>query len=77
MKTIYSKKYSLHNSLTELSGGKLVKPFETSERVKFILNEISNRKLGPILEATEEDFNSPKKKRRGAGKKKKKESKIK
>ena len=56
MKTIYSKKYSLHNSLTELSGGKLVKPFETSERVKFILNEISNRKLGPILEAKDQDL---------------------
>ena len=56
MKTIYSKKYSLHNSFTELSGGKLVKPFETSERVKFILNEISNRKLGPILEAKDQDL---------------------
>ena len=56
MKTIYSKKYSLHNSLTELSGGKLVKPFETSARVKFILNEISNRKLGPIIDAKDQDL---------------------
>ena len=57
MKTIYSKKHILRNSLTELSGGELVKPFESPDRIKFILNEISKRKLGSILEPTNQDLN--------------------
>jgi len=57
MKTIYSSKHILRNSLTELSGGKLVKPFESPERMKFILNEILVRKLGPVLEPTNQDLN--------------------
>ena len=49
MKTIYSKNHILHSPLTELAGGKLIKPFECPERMDIILNEISNRKLGPVL----------------------------
>ncbi len=56
MKTIYSKKHNLHNSLTELSGGKLVKPFESPERIEFILKEIKTRQLGPIIEPTPQDL---------------------
>ena len=56
MKTIYSKKHHLRNSLTELSGGQLVKPFESPERVEFILNEIIKRKLGPVFEPTIQDL---------------------
>ncbi len=56
MKTIYSKQHILHNSLTELSGGELVKPFESPDRVDIILNEISNRQLGPILQPTVQDL---------------------
>ena len=56
MKTIYSAKHILHNSLTEISGGELVKPFECPERVDYILAEISRRKLGSILEPTNQDL---------------------
>ena len=56
MKTIYSKKHHLRNSLTELSGGQLVKPFESPERIEFILNEISQRKLGSIFEPTNQNL---------------------
>ena len=56
MKTVYSKKHALRNSLTELSGGELVKPFDSPERIKFILDEISKRKLGPIFDATNQDL---------------------
>ena len=56
MKTVYSKKHALRNSLTELSGGELVKPFDSPERIKFILDEISKRKLGPIFEVTNQDL---------------------
>ncbi len=50
MKTVYSKKHTLRNSITELSGGELVRPFECPERIEYILAEISKRKLGPIIE---------------------------
>lgn len=50
MKTIYSKNHILRNSKTELYGGELVKPFERPERMEYILNEILERKLGPILD---------------------------
>ena len=56
MKTIYSKKHVLHNSLTELSGGQLVKPYENFERINFILNEILKRKLGPVFEPSTQDL---------------------
>ncbi len=56
MKTIYSKKHILHNTLTELSGGELVKPFESPDRVKIILNEVYNRKLGPVFQPTKQDL---------------------
>ncbi len=56
MRTIYSKKHILHNSLTELSGGKLIKPLESPDRIKIILKEISNRKLGPISEPTKQNL---------------------
>tara|TARA_Y100001970_G_scaffold242889_2_gene307699 strand:+ start:3228 stop:4262 length:1035 start_codon:yes stop_codon:yes gene_type:complete len=56
MKTVYSKKHILRNSLTELSGGEFVKPFEDPKRIQFILNEISNRKLGPIFEVINQDL---------------------
>ena len=56
MKTIFSKKHILHNSLTELSGGELVKPFENPKRIEYILKEISKRKLGPILESTNQNL---------------------
>jgi len=56
MKTIYSKKHYLRNSLTELSGGQLVKPFESPERIEFILNEILQRKLGSVYEATNQNL---------------------
>ena len=56
MITIYSKKHKLHNSLTELVGGELVKPFECPERIEYILTEIINRKLGSILEPTNQDL---------------------
>jgi len=56
MKTVYSKKHAQRNSLTELSGGELVKPFDSPERIKFILDEISKRKLGPIFEVTNQDL---------------------
>ena len=49
MKTIYSKKHILRNSSTELAGGELIKPYESPERMDFILNEISNSELGPVL----------------------------
>jgi len=57
MKTIYSKRHAAHNSLTELSGGQLVKPFESPERMDHILIEISRRKLGSILNPTNQDLN--------------------
>ena len=50
MKTIYSKNHILRNSKTELYGGELVKPFERPERMEFIINEIKERNLGPIIE---------------------------
>jgi len=50
MKTVYSKNHILRNSKTELYGGELVKPFERPERMEFIINEIKNRSLGPILD---------------------------
>jgi len=52
MKTIYSKKHILRNASTELAGGELIKPYESPERMDFILNEISNRKIGPVLDPT-------------------------
>ena len=57
MKTIYSKNHIFRNSQTELSGGELVRPFESPERVEYILNEISKRKLGPIIEPNIKDLN--------------------
>lgn len=56
MKTVYSKKHILRNSLTELSGGELVKPFECPERMEYILAEISRRKLGSILEPSNQNL---------------------
>ena len=56
MKTVYSKKHYLRNSLTELSGGQLVKPFESPERIEFILNEILQRKLGSVYEPTNQNL---------------------
>jgi len=50
MKTVYSKNHILRNSKTELYGGELVKPFERPERMEFIINEIKDRHLGPILD---------------------------
>ena len=50
MKTIYSKNHILRNSKTELYGGELVKPFERPERMEFIINEIIERNLVPIIE---------------------------
>jgi len=50
MKTIYSKNHILRDSKTELYGGELVKPFERPERMEFIINEIKDRSLGPILD---------------------------
>jgi len=50
MKTVYSKNHILRDSKTELYGGELVKPFERPERMEFIINEIKDRSLGPILD---------------------------
>ena len=50
MKTIFSKKHILHNSLTELSGGQLIRPYENIQRMEYILNEILKQKLGPVPE---------------------------
>ncbi len=56
MRTIYSKNHILRNSLTELSGGKLIKPYESPDRMKIILKEISNRNLGPISGPTKQNL---------------------
>tara|TARA_B100000579_G_scaffold404574_1_gene389501 strand:- start:856 stop:1881 length:1026 start_codon:yes stop_codon:yes gene_type:complete len=56
MKTIYSKKHVLHNPSTELSGGKLVRPFESPERIEIILKEILKRRLGPVFEPVKQNL---------------------
>ena len=58
MKTVYSKHHILRNSKTELYGGELVKPFERPERMEFIINEIKDRNLGPILDPVDVNTNT-------------------
>ena len=58
MKTVYSKNHILRNSKTELYGGELVKPFERPERMEFIINEIKDRNLGPILDPVDVNTNT-------------------
>ena len=57
MKTVYSTNHIFRNSKTELYGGELVKPFERPERMEFIINEIKDRDLGPILDPVDVNIN--------------------
>jgi acetoin utilization deacetylase AcuC-like enzyme len=48
MRTIHSDKHLLRNAKTELSGGRLVPPFEKPERVAHILARLAETGLGPV-----------------------------
>ncbi len=48
MRTIHSEKHRLRAPQTELSGGRLVRPFECPERVEHILASIAQTGLGPV-----------------------------
>ncbi len=49
MQGIYSSKHKLRNSKSELCGGEFVTPFETPQRVEYVLKEFNNRNIGKVV----------------------------
>lgn len=58
MLTIFSEDHKLRNSQTELYGGELVAPFESADRMDYILGELNKRKLGEIIPPERYDLSS-------------------
>jgi acetoin utilization deacetylase AcuC-like enzyme len=54
MITIHSEDYVYRNAKTELYGGELVAPFESAQRVRFVLERVRSADLGKVLPP--EDF---------------------
>jgi len=50
MKTIYTAAHKLRNPKTELDGGQLIPPWETSERAEIVRRRVETVKLGQLLE---------------------------
>ena len=50
MQTVYTDKHKLRDARTELYGGKLVPPFECPVRAEYILNALTTRKLGEVIQ---------------------------
>jgi acetoin utilization deacetylase AcuC-like enzyme len=51
--TVFSPVHALRNPRTELSGGELVRPFESAARAQFVLQRIRDQKLGDVVEPEE------------------------
>ena len=49
MKTVYSSEHILRNAKTELTGGKLVTPYECPQCADYILSAIKDAQLGEII----------------------------
>jgi len=50
MKTIYTAAHKLRNPKTELDGGQLIPPWETSERAEIVRKRVEQVQLGELLE---------------------------
>ena len=50
MKTIYTADHMLRNPKTELDGGQLITPWETSERAEIVRRRVEQVQLGSMLE---------------------------
>ena len=57
MKTVYAEDHKLRNSKTELYGGQLVSPFESPERMEYVLKQIHETGLGEIIKPREFSMN--------------------
>lgn len=53
MKTVYSSQHILRNAKTELTGGQLITPFDSPQRLDFVLAAIKLAQLGAIIEPTQ------------------------
>lgn len=49
MQIVYTPDHNQHNPKTELAGGKLVTPFECPARAEFVLQQIKQAALGPVI----------------------------
>lgn len=49
MKTVFSERHKLHAPSLELSEGRFIEHFEKPERARFILDAVSERKLGDVI----------------------------
>lgn len=49
MLTVYSPDHELRNAKTELYGGELVRPFESPERMQYVLTQIKKVGLGEVI----------------------------
>jgi acetoin utilization deacetylase AcuC-like enzyme len=50
MITVYSSQHRLRDVKTELAGGELIAPHESAERARFVLERVTETKLGPVIE---------------------------
>ena len=50
MKTVYSDRHKLHHPKGELSGGRIVPPFENPSRCAYILDRLAEVGLGEVIE---------------------------
>ena len=49
MKIVYTDTHRKRNSMTELYGGELVRPFECPERMDYILNRLRETDFGEVV----------------------------
>ena len=49
MKVVYTDTHRKRNSMTELYGGELVRPFECPERMDYILNRLRETDFGDVV----------------------------
>jgi acetoin utilization deacetylase AcuC-like enzyme len=48
--TVFSEQHLLRNPRTELSGGQLVRPYESAARAQIVLNRVREQGLGAVIE---------------------------
>ena len=49
MKVVYTDTHRKRNSMTELYGGELIRPFECPERMDYILNRLRETDFGDVV----------------------------